>query len=89
MSRRQQRYATATLVISGVSCYASTQCLSRTQDFGKEIDSNAEGTSEKTESAYQAANPEDDKEKPPTEEYRSTKLKNSDEKYTPKSDPKK
>ena len=63
--------------------------LPRAQDFGKEIKSNAEDTAEQTESAYQAAKPEDDDEKPPTNEYRSTELKNSNEKYTPKSDPKK
>ena len=59
------------------------------QEFGDELKSNAEDTAEKTEAAFQATNPEDEQEKPPTETYRSTELKNSKEKYTPKSDPKK
>ncbi|KAL3150813.1 hypothetical protein ABBQ32_000573 [Trebouxia sp. C0010 RCD-2024] len=57
------------------------------KDFGDEIKDNAEGTAEKVEEGYQHAKP--DNEKPPTEQYRSTELKNSKEKYTPKSDPKK
>lgn len=57
------------------------------QDFGDEIKDNAEGTAGKVEEAYKEAKP--DNEKPPTEQYRSTELKNSKEKYTPKSDPKK
>lgn len=59
------------------------------QDFGDEVKSNAEGTAKKTEAAYKDANPEESDEKPPTDQYRSTELKNSDNKYTPKSDPKK
>lgn len=59
------------------------------QEFGDEIKSNSESTAEKTEGAYQQPNPEENEEKPPTETYRSTELKNSKEKYTPKSDPKK
>ncbi|KAL3137625.1 hypothetical protein ABBQ38_004902 [Trebouxia sp. C0009 RCD-2024] len=57
------------------------------KDFGDEIKDNAEGTAEKVEEGYKHAKP--DNEKPPTEQYRSTELKNSKEKYTPKSDPKK
>ena len=60
-----------------------------TQDFGKAIQSNAEDTAEKTEKAYQSENPGDAPDKPDKSEYRSEQLKNSDEKYTPKSDPKK
>lgn len=59
------------------------------QEFGDEIKGNAEGSKEKVEDAYQQANPEEGKEKPPTDQYRSTELKKSDNKYTPKSDPKK
>ena len=78
--------------------HSSTRCSSQfcrptfvvlPQNLGDEIKSNAESTAEKTEDAYQQANPEDNEEKPPTETYRSTELKNSKEKYTPKSDPKK
>ena len=58
------------------------------QDFGDEVKGNAEGSAEKVEDAYKQANPEDG-EKNSTDQYRSTELKNSKEKYTPKSDPKK
>lgn len=58
------------------------------QDLGKELKSNAKDTAEGTENAYRDANPEEG-EKTPKETYRSTELKNSDNKYTPKSDPKK
>ena len=63
----------------------SSDCLP--QDLGDEIKENAKDTAGQTEEAYQHAKP--DNEKPPTEQYRSTELKNSKEKYTPKSDPKK
>ena len=58
------------------------------QDFGDEVKGNAEGSAEKVEDAYKQANPEDG-EKTPSDQYRSTELKDSKEKYTPKSDPKK
>lgn len=58
------------------------------QDFGDEVKGNAEGTAEKVEDGYKQANPEDG-EKNTSDQYRSTELKNSKEKYTPKSDPKK
>ena len=58
------------------------------QDFGDEVKGNAEGSAEKVEDAYKQANPEEG-EKTPSDQYRSTELKNSKEKYTPKSDPKK
>ena len=73
-----------------LACYADAQLsLPHSQDFGDEIKGNAEGSAEKVEDAYQHAKAEDDDEKPPTDQYRSTELKNSDNKYTPKSDPKK
>ena len=63
--------------------------LSLSQDFGDEIKGNSEDTADKVESAYKETNPEDNADKNPTEEYRSTELKNSNEKYTHKSDPNK
>lgn len=46
------------------------------QEFENELKSNAEDTAEQTESAYRSPNPEDEEDKPPTETYRSTKMKN-------------
>ncbi|KAA6426439.1 MAG: UDP-Glycosyltransferase glycogen phosphorylase [Trebouxia sp. A1-2] len=67
---------------------AAKDVQQKAEDFGDEIKGNAEDTADKVESAYKDTNPEEG-EKNPTEEYRSTELKNSNEKYTPKSDPKK
>ena len=58
------------------------------QDLGDEVKGNAEGSAEKVEDAYKQANPADG-EKNSSDQYRSTDVKNSKEKYTPKSDPKK
>lgn len=56
------------------------------QDFGDAISKNAEDTAEKTEQGYKEIKPDN---KNPTDKYRSTDILKSDEKYTPKSDPKK
>ncbi|DBB04299.1 TPA: hypothetical protein ACH3X1_012796 [Trebouxia sp. C0004] len=68
---------------------AAKDLQQKAKDFGDEVKGNADDSAEKVESAYKETNPEDNEKENPTEEYRSTKLKNSNEKYTPKSDPKK
>lgn len=59
------------------------------QDFNNELESNAKDTAQAREEGYQAPNYTEGEEEEArnTEEYRSTKLKNSSQKYSPKSDP--
>lgn len=64
---------------------AASQGESCVQDFKENIEDNAKDTAEAREKGFQAPNPgEDDKQ--PTEEYRSTKLGKSSQKYAPKSE---
>ena len=72
-------------LLASCTLHPLLHCL---QEFNDELESNAVDTAEAREEAYQAPNyDEGEDDVNPTETYRSTQLKNSSQRYSPKSDP--